>query len=123
MSDHQARRPAAMERGFRSRLLPLGIGLIAAALLAITVGAASTSAASRPAAGPDLAVVQTDEGPVRGTLARDHRSFDGIPYAAPPVGDLRWGSPRPAKPWTATRDATRPGNACAQTGGFPGDKP
>ena len=41
----------------------------------------------------DPAVVQTKEGALRGTVAADHRLFAGIPYAAPPVGPLRWQPP------------------------------
>lgn len=62
----------------------------------------------------DGAVVRTDKGPVRGKVGKDHREFLGIPYAAEPV---RWGSPQPAKSWSRPRDATRPGNACAQNEG------
>jgi para-nitrobenzyl esterase len=40
--------------------------------------------------------------------------FLGIPYAQPPVGDLRWREPIPAKPWTRVRDATTFGAPCAQ---------
>ncbi|MFC4909027.1 carboxylesterase/lipase family protein [Actinomadura gamaensis] len=69
-------------------------------------------------AGADGAVVVTDKGAVRGTVATDHREFLGIPYAAPPVGALRWASPRPAAAWKGTRDATRPGNRCAQQAGM-----
>lgn len=59
--------------------------------------------------------------PVRGTVAEDHRSFQGIPYAAPPVGELRWRSPRPAAGWGGTRDATKPGSSCPQNPGLLGD--
>ncbi|GAA4235070.1 carboxylesterase family protein [Actinomadura meridiana] len=61
----------------------------------------------------------TDKGPVRGTVGTNHREFLGIPYASPPV---RWGSPQPAKHWRSLRDATKPGNACAQNAGFFGEK-
>ncbi|MEV0623407.1 carboxylesterase family protein [Nonomuraea sp. NPDC050404] len=71
----------------------------------------------------DPTVVQTRTGAIRGTVHEDHRLFQGIPYAAPPVGALRWGSPRPAAAWTGVRDATRPGQACAQDQDFIGDKP
>lgn len=71
--------------------------------------------------GRDPAVVWTDSGPVRGTVADDHRSFQGIPYAAPPKGELRWRSPRPPARWTEPRDATRPGNSCPQNPGLIGD--
>ncbi|GGR26770.1 carboxylesterase/lipase family protein [Deinococcus ruber] len=58
--------------------------------------------------------IETDHGPVVGQQT-DTRSFLGIPYAAPPVGNLRWRSPQPAAPWTAPRDATHFGNVCPQT--------
>lgn len=50
-------------------------------------------------------------------------SWQGIPYAAPPVGELRWKAPRPPTPWTGVRDALQAGNKPAQigsaSGGFP----
>lgn len=42
------------------------------------------------------------------------RVFRGIPYAQPPVGDLRWKAPLPARSWTGTRDATRFSVSCIQ---------
>ncbi|HEU5301860.1 MAG TPA: carboxylesterase family protein, partial [Acidimicrobiia bacterium] len=58
----------------------------------------------------DAPVVTTVAGPVAGTLLRAPdgtvlRRFLGIPYAAPPVGDLRWRAPRPPEPWAGTRAA------------------
>ena len=48
------------------------------------------------------------------------RVFLGIPFAAPPVGPLRWRPPQPVAPWTAPRDATRFGPACMQPdSGYP----
>ncbi|WP_433327755.1 carboxylesterase/lipase family protein [Spirillospora sp. CA-294931] len=85
---------------------------VAAAVVGLTLAAGLPAAH----AAADPALVMTASGPVRGTVADDHRSFQGIPYAAPPQGDLRWRSPRPAAPWTRTRDATRPGDRCAQSG-------
>ena len=43
-------------------------------------------------------------------------AFLGIPYAAPPKGDLRWKPPEPSQAWSGVRDATMFGNACAQMG-------
>ena len=65
-------------------------------------------------------VAATDSGAVRGIVADGVASFKGIPYAAPPVGPLRWHSPVPVQPWTGTRDASGYGNDCVQ-GRFPGD--
>ena len=62
----------------------------------------------------DPAVIQTESGSLRGTVHEDHRLFQGIPYAAPPVGERRWRAPQPAEPWPDTRDATKPGTICPQ---------
>src|SRR5262249_8962131 len=51
--------------------------------------------------------VQTDKGPVQGELLGSTRTFLGIPYAAPPIGDLRWKPPAPAAAWTDTLQATK----------------
>jgi para-nitrobenzyl esterase len=87
----------------------------------LATGLAARATASRVHNASDTALVRTHAGTIRGTLSRDHREFDGIPYAAPPVDELRWASPRPAQPWSGTRDATKPGNSCPQTEGFLGD--
>ncbi len=62
----------------------------------------------------DPAVVQTDAGAVRGTVTDRYRFFGGIPYAAAPVGDLRWRAPEPPRSWPQVRDATIPGPRCIQ---------
>jgi para-nitrobenzyl esterase len=59
-------------------------------------------------------VVHTETGLVRGFTADGAEKFLGIPYAAPPVGALRWRPPAPARPWRGIRDATRYGNRCPQ---------
>lgn len=112
-----------MSREATSRISVLrraAVGLVVVATV-LTVG--GTASAQPSYARPDPAVVRTDSGPVRGIVARDHRSFLGIPYAAPPQGDLRWTSPRPPASWTAVRDATVPGAACAQPAGIPMGRP
>jgi para-nitrobenzyl esterase len=65
--------------------------------------------------------VKTDGGMVEGELTNDRKvvAFKGIPYAAPPVGDLRWKAPQPAAKWTGVRSAKDFGYHCVQTGGYP----
>ncbi|UVS80396.1 carboxylesterase/lipase family protein [Actinokineospora sp. UTMC 2448] len=61
-------------------------------------------------------VASTDSGDVRGVVHADHTVFQGIPYAAPPVGERRWAAPARAERWTGVRDATAPGSPCPQIG-------
>ncbi|MBO2447926.1 carboxylesterase family protein [Actinomadura barringtoniae] len=82
-------------------------------------GAADAVPASHAATSHDQStVISTDGGAVRGTLTASARLFQGIPYAAPPTGRLRWASPRRAAPWSGIRNATKPGNRCAQAKGL-----
>ncbi len=59
--------------------------------------------------------VRTANGIVQGTTeASGIHAFRGIPFAAPPVGDLRWREPQPVKDWTDVRSATQFGPRCMQ---------
>lgn len=58
--------------------------------------------------------VEAPGGAVRGVEGAGVRAFLGVPYAAAPVGRLRWRAPQPLKPKTGTRDATRIGSDCVQ---------
>jgi para-nitrobenzyl esterase len=64
------------------------------------------------AALPD--VVRTNAGSVKGTVDSGVAAFKGIPFAAPPVGALRWKAPRPAPHWNGVRDASEFGSRCMQ---------
>ncbi|MBU3565517.1 carboxylesterase/lipase family protein [Polynucleobacter sp. MWH-HuK1] len=55
-----------------------------------------------------------ESGNLQGTTEYSMIAFKGIPYAAPPVGDLRWRPPQPAASWTGTRDASKFGDSCPQ---------
>jgi len=59
-------------------------------------------------------LIQLADGDVQGATDGTVRSFLGIPYAAPPVGPLRWRPPQPVTPWVGTLDATSYSAACAQ---------
>lgn len=63
-------------------------------------------------------MVTTNRGPVLGVTEDGIRHFYGIPYAAPPVGPLRWRAPEPAAAWTAPRDASTKGASCPQAPGL-----
>jgi para-nitrobenzyl esterase len=87
------------------RALSIALGLVAA-------GGMLASLAAQAGAGSP--VVMTDKGPVRGIVTPTIREFLGIPYAAPPEGDLRWRPPEPHDRWFSPRDATHFANHCTQ---------
>ncbi|MCH1598161.1 MAG: carboxylesterase family protein, partial [Pseudomonadales bacterium] len=59
-------------------------------------------------------VVETNKGPIGGLDLGDAKVFRGIPYATPPLGELRWRAPAPIPAWQETLDATEFGPACWQ---------
>ncbi|MCC8617431.1 carboxylesterase/lipase family protein [Xanthomonas vesicatoria] len=63
-------------------------------------------------------VVRTDSGAVRGVASAHGKAFLGVPFAAPPVGALRFHAPQPAAAWKDVRDATQAGPACLTRYGF-----
>jgi para-nitrobenzyl esterase len=69
------------------------------------------SAESSPASN---LTIQIDAGLVEGVVGGDVQAFKGIPYAAPPVGELRWREPQPVASWSEVRQATTYGNDCMQ---------
>jgi para-nitrobenzyl esterase len=79
--------------------------LAAAALLTLPVIALAA----------DGLAVQTDAGVVIGSQNEGIAEFLGIPYAAPPVGDLRFSAPQPHAPWSTPLQATQFGSPCPQT--------
>jgi para-nitrobenzyl esterase len=80
--------------------------LIGAALLGLAV-VGSGNAAPPP-------VVRVDSGQLQGVADDGVVSYKGIPFAAPPVGELRWRPPQPVAPWTGVRQAAEFGADCMQ---------
>ncbi|HVW44556.1 MAG TPA: carboxylesterase family protein [Amycolatopsis sp.] len=98
--------------------------LIRAACATVVAAGAIVALPAMSSAAPDAPpVVQTDKGKVRGADVETRRVFQGVPFAAPPVGPLRWRAPQPAAAWQGVRDATAPGSPCPQTAGGLGAEP
>lgn len=106
--------PAPFRRAGR-RVLAVAVAVVT---ITTACGHRDEGAASTAGVAPaDPAVVRTAQGPVRGVVADGHRFFGGLPYAAPPVGALRWQPPASPPTWRDTRDATRLGPRCIQDTG------
>jgi para-nitrobenzyl esterase len=84
-------------------------------LILFFASVAAYSIAELPAVNPgDQSIVTTDRGPVRGVVTTTLRMYLGIPYAAPPVGRLRWRPPKVHERWSRPLNATKFGNHCPQ---------
>lgn len=73
-----------------------------------------------PALAQDTTTVTVDTGALRGVSSDGVLSWKGIPFAAPPVGKLRWRAPQPAAHWQGVREANAYGHDCMQVP-FPSD--
>ena len=94
----------------RAALFAVSAVSVAATVLAASAGGAVAS----PASGGANPIVRIDDGLIRGADAAGVNSFLGLPYAAPPTGNLRWRPPQPASSWSGVRDATQFGPSCPQ---------
>lgn len=67
-------------------------------------------------------IAETEYGKVKGAINTEQRTIEwrGIPYAEPPVGELRWQAPQPPQPWDKTQNATQFSKACPQLGSMYG---
>lgn len=93
----------------------LVIAAAAACLLGTSPSNANDTPASRALAAARLkAVVDTPAGRMKGILEGNLRVFKGIPYARPPIGNLRWKPPQPLPRWQGIRETTEFGPACFQ---------
>jgi len=87
--------------------------------LALFASAALAACASMGAAPSAPATAVTASGPVSAVARGGMKSYFAIPYAAPPLGDLRWRAPQPAASWSAPLTNTKSGPSCLQTGDSP----
>jgi para-nitrobenzyl esterase len=101
--------PARAFRRKTSGKTSLGLAVAFGALAASWSGMAPGQTAEKTPS----PVVQTREGPVQGFVANGVTKFLGVPYAEPPVGDLRWQPPKDRAPWTNVRNATEFAPICA----------
>jgi para-nitrobenzyl esterase len=124
MSERRARWLAAAPHGLAARRsCGRGTAHRALAVLTATVTAAAIAACSGSASAPTSAsrhsplVVRTADGQIQGKAAASTDEYLGIPYAAPPVGPLRWRPPQLPAHWRGIRAATKFAPHCPQSAG------
>jgi para-nitrobenzyl esterase len=109
-----------------ARIAELVLAVVALVPLLTVVRADSRADSSASPFSTTDYVVTTDCGALRGLLGGGYPSSPpgppvvqwlGIPFAAPPVGELRWAPPQPVTPWTGVRDATKFAPECTQDNG------
>jgi para-nitrobenzyl esterase len=94
-----------------------GVTFIASCALAAGAVSCTSHATARPRGSPPVLVVRTADGQIRGKKAGGADDYLGIPYAAPPVGRLRWRPPQPPARWSGVRAATQFAPHCPQSAG------
>ncbi len=105
---HHWHLPATLARSCRTATLRILLALAVVSALSLAGGAHDAAAAALTVEGGEITDVPPDSTGVR--------SFKGIPFAASPVGELRWSPPQPVKPWLGERSAEQFGPRCMQTG-------
>lgn len=87
----------------------------------LLVLAAATAACTSAPSGPAVTV---EGGMLQGRMVDGSAVYKGVPFAEPPVADLRWREPQPVSSWTGTREADEFAPACMQRGvSMPGEAP
>jgi para-nitrobenzyl esterase len=99
-----------------TRTLPFRAALVCVALSTPVAACAQAAGGANSASAPLLQPVRTQQGLVQGAPGElaGITVFKGIPFAAPPVGELRWKQPQPLQAWQGVRDATEYGDVCVQ---------
>ncbi len=95
-------------------LAPLLILALVAGTIACTGGGTQPATLHTPSLWTGDALVQTVYGPVQGFADNNTWVWKAIPYAKPPVGELRWKAPQDPDPWNATRSETQFCSECTQ---------
>ncbi|MGR4864306.1 carboxylesterase/lipase family protein [Caulobacter sp. LARHSG274] len=95
--------------------LTKALALAAAVLITATAAQAQSPATPPPPQAVAPIIAHVDGGMIAGKSTGGVAAFLGVPYAAAPVGDLRWRAPRPVAPWTGIRPATTYAPVCRQT--------
>jgi len=83
------------------------LALVASGATGLTTGVSVAASSTAP-------IVSTQSGAVQGMTVPGGYAFLGLPYAAPPTGNLRWRAPRRPSTWTGIRDATQFAPSCPQ---------
>ena len=107
-----------MDAGATNKVTTSGIPDTAQSNVTFTVRVTDTqrqSAAQTFSVDIKNTIVQTQSGALQGVVDEQEVAFRGVPYATPPVGNLRWRPPQPPLRWTGTRDASTFGDACPQS--------
>ncbi len=114
---------AVSGRGHVAAIAAAVVAMLAGLCFLAGLGFAAQARAQTPPSCTSGTLVQTRSGPVCGVTANGQTSYLDIPYAAPPVGRLRWRPPQPVHSWTSTYPATQRGAACPTPGYPPGSPP
>lgn len=93
------------------RLRVMKTALLSVTLMTLNLLGALALACCAPAGAQ---VVKVDGGAVRGKVWNGGFLYRGIPFAAPPLGDLRWKPPRPVRPWSGVRESIGQPASCLQ---------
>jgi para-nitrobenzyl esterase len=113
-----------MQTTHSSRLFLLALCAALASLVAGAAGGLGGANAAVSLSSGGKPIVTIDGAPVRGVAIAGDYAFRGLPFAAPPIGELRWRPPQPPASWKGVRDATQYAASCPQTpSGFAGPGP